>query len=133
MRRLENDRPSIKAVDRFSLKEILQSVASPHVIIIFIMTFMVGTTTYGLATFLPTIVNQLGFSPSKSQLLSVGPFGAGFFGKCFSKGDISQGLFAACSSSDFNFCILVRSPPIKRYYHCSYLRARCYRVRSLSK
>jgi len=33
---------------------------------------------YGLAYFLPSIVKQLGFSSNKTQLLSVGPFAAGF-------------------------------------------------------
>lgn len=40
--------------------------------------FMGGTNLFGLALFLPSIVNQLGNSPNKSQLLSVGPFGAAF-------------------------------------------------------
>lgn len=77
------DRPSIKPVDIFSRKEILRSIASPHVVILFIMFFMVGTMLFGLALFLPSIVNQLGFSPNRTQLLSVGPFAAGFFGKVF--------------------------------------------------
>ena len=50
---------------------------------VFIMFFMDGAMLYGLALFLPSIVNQLGFSPAKTQLLSVGPFGAGFFGEWF--------------------------------------------------
>jgi hypothetical protein len=49
------------------------------------MLFMTGMMGYGLAIFLPSIVSQLGFSPSASQLLSVGPFMAGFIGECFSK------------------------------------------------
>ena len=48
-----------------------------------IMFFMVGTTLYGLAFFLPSIVNQLGFSVNKTQLLSVGPFVVGFIGAYF--------------------------------------------------
>ncbi|KAF8815170.1 MFS general substrate transporter [Phlegmacium glaucopus] len=93
MRRLEKDRPSIKMVDSFSLKEVVRSVTSPHVIIVMIIAFMGGTMIYGLALFLPSIINELGFSPSKSQLLSVGPFAAGFFGDYFDNGDISRGLF----------------------------------------
>ena len=62
----------------------------------------------GLALFLPSIVMQLGFSPNKTQLLSVGPFAAGFIGEWFvSKYDVSL-KFPACSSSVFNRCILVR-------------------------
>ena len=83
MGRLERDRPTIKPVDRFTFKEIFRSASSPHVIIVFIMSFMVGTTLFGLALFLPSIVSQLGFSPNKTQLLSVGPFAAGFFGERF--------------------------------------------------
>ena len=80
---------------------------------VFIMFFMVGTMLYGLALFLPSIVSQLGFSPTKTQLLSVGPFAAGFFGEWFvSKRDlfISQCSFSSLDrcSSDYNFCLLVR-------------------------
>ncbi|PFH53311.1 hypothetical protein AMATHDRAFT_137753 [Amanita thiersii Skay4041] len=79
MRRLERDRPSIVPQDSFSLEEIYKSLSSIHVILVFIIFFMLGTTLYGLALFLPSIVKQLGFSSTKSQLLSVGPFAAGFF------------------------------------------------------
>ena len=78
---------------------------------VLIMFFMAGTLHYGLALFLPSIVNQLGFSPNKTQLLSVGPFVAGFFGERFvSKCDISQSLFSSPArfSSDYNSCLLVR-------------------------
>ena len=47
--------------------------------------FMVGTMLYGLAYFLPSIVNQVGFSSNKTQLLNVGPFSVGFFGAFFKK------------------------------------------------
>jgi hypothetical protein len=83
MRRLEKDRPSITSAVRFSLKEVMQSVGSPHVIIVAIMAFMSGTMAYGLSVFLPSIVSQLGFSRNTTQLLSVGPFMAGFFRECF--------------------------------------------------
>lgn len=47
------------------------------------MFFMGGAMLYGLALFLPSIVQQLGFDRNKTQLLSVGPFAAGFVGKGF--------------------------------------------------
>jgi hypothetical protein len=47
-----------------------------------IVYFMLGTMIYGLAYFLASIVSQLGFSPTKTQLLSVGPFAVTFFGMC---------------------------------------------------
>ena len=77
------DRPSISSAVKFSLKEVMRSVGSPHVIMVTIMVFMVGTMGYGLAVFLPSIVSQLGFSPNATQLLSVGPSMAGFIGECF--------------------------------------------------
>ena len=90
MNRLERDRPSIKPVYNFIFKEINRSASSPHVIIVFIMFFMDGTMLYGLALFLPSIVSQLEFSPNKTQLLSAGPFAAGFFGERFvSKRNVS--------------------------------------------
>jgi hypothetical protein len=67
----------------FSLKETLESLTSPHVILLVIVFFMIGTTLYGLALFLPSIVNQLGFSDTRTQLLSVGPFAVGFFCRWF--------------------------------------------------
>ena len=83
MRRLEADRPSITSAVKFSFKEVKRSVGSPHVIMISTMMFMFGMMGYGLAIFLPSIVNQLGFSPYTTQLLSVGPFMVGFIGECF--------------------------------------------------
>ena len=85
MRRLEKDRPSIALVERFSFKEVMRSACSPHVIMVVTMTFMTGMMGYGLTLFLPSIVSQLGFSPNKTQLLSVGPFATGFLGECFFK------------------------------------------------
>lgn len=81
MSRLEKDGPSsIKPMDKFSFKTIMRSISSPHVIMVFIGFFMGGTMLYGLAFFLPSIVKELGFSTVKTQLLSVGPFAAGFLG-----------------------------------------------------
>jgi hypothetical protein len=83
MRRLQKDRATIEMVDTFSFKQVLLSAGSPHVIIITIMFFMIGMMSFGLALFLPSIVNELGFGTTKTQLLSVGPFAAGFVGECF--------------------------------------------------
>ena len=85
MARLERDRPSIRPSDKFSGREILCSIRSPQVIILFIVLFMKGTGLNGMALFLPSIVNELGFSQNHAQLLSVGPFAVGFFGVCFSR------------------------------------------------
>lgn len=78
MTRLERDRPFVNPVDTFTLKHVLDAFTSPHVIFMFIVFFVGGTNLFGLALFSPSIINQLGFSPNHSQLLSVGPFGAAF-------------------------------------------------------
>ena len=44
---------------------------------------MTGTMIYGLAIFLPSMVNQLGFNPNVTQLFSAGPFAAAFIGEWF--------------------------------------------------
>ena len=42
------------------------------------MGFLVGSMANSLAFFLPTIVSELGFSATHTQLLSVAPFATGF-------------------------------------------------------
>lgn len=78
MARLENDRPFVNPLDEFKWRYVLRSFTAPHVILVFLIFFMGGTNLFGLALFLPSIVNQLGNSPNRSQLLSVGPFAVAF-------------------------------------------------------
>ena len=82
--RLARDRPTTAPLDTFSVSQIIDSIKSPHVLLMFIALFMDGTILYGLALFLPTIVNELGFSKARTQLISVGPYAAGFFGSYIS-------------------------------------------------
>jgi MFS transporter, ACS family, DAL5 transporter family protein len=77
-RRLEQDRPSIS--DELSLEPVIRALMSPHVIIMFVVGFLLGTIIFGLALFMGSILNELGFTPTRSQLLGAGPFGAGVFG-----------------------------------------------------
>jgi hypothetical protein len=46
-----------------------------------LVQFFNGSNVFGLSIFIPSIVNSLGFSPIKSQLLATGPFICAFFGK----------------------------------------------------
>ncbi|KAF5391364.1 hypothetical protein D9757_001855 [Collybiopsis confluens] len=79
-RRLARDNPTLRNnQDDFSFREVARSLKSPHVLLLFAVFYGIGTVLYGQALFLPSIVNQLGFSPNKTQLLSVGPFAGGFF------------------------------------------------------
>ena len=81
-RRLYLDRPTTVPLDIFRFSEITKSLCSPQVLLVFVALFMDGTTLYGLALFLPSIVNQWGFSPTRTQLISVGPFACAFFSEC---------------------------------------------------
>ncbi|OAV87184.1 hypothetical protein PTTG_00653 [Puccinia triticina 1-1 BBBD Race 1] len=77
--RLVRDRPMVDdELERFSLTELLASLKSPHVLINCVSLFMSGTVLYSQAYFQPTIVNSLGYSASRSQLMSVPPFVVAF-------------------------------------------------------
>jgi len=77
--RLARDRPMAdEAFEHFSFAEVLASLKSPHVLINSASLFMSGTMIYSLAYFQPTIVNSLGYSASRSQLMSVPPFVVAF-------------------------------------------------------
>ena len=76
--RIITDRPSIQISEKFSFKQVIISITSPHVIMTLCIGFFIGSMAYGLAFFLPTIVSELGFSATHTQLLSVAPFATGF-------------------------------------------------------
>lgn len=78
--RLEQDRPFVNPLDVFSFRHVFSAISSPQVILVVVIFFMGGTNLFGLALFLPSIVNQLGYNPNHTQLLSVGPFAVGFVG-----------------------------------------------------
>ncbi|PPQ66134.1 hypothetical protein CVT24_000221 [Panaeolus cyanescens] len=75
---LELSQPQSKYKDHFSFQQIYLSLTSPHVLLLTIGSFIVGFLVAGLVTFLPSIVNQLGFSSTTSQLLTVGPYAVAF-------------------------------------------------------
>ncbi|KAF9519526.1 hypothetical protein BS47DRAFT_1288246 [Hydnum rufescens UP504] len=82
-RRLRKDRPSSCQIDESPLKQIICSLTSPHVVLVFIMMFMLGTLYYDLQSFPYGIVALLGFDPTKSQLLILAPSAVGFVVACF--------------------------------------------------
>lgn len=84
MARLARDRPANNLDGKFSVKDILYSLQSPHVILLLVQLFCTGTMLHGLALFLPSIVNELGYSATHTQLIGVGPFAAGFVGMLLS-------------------------------------------------
>ncbi|KAI9433911.1 MFS general substrate transporter [Lactarius indigo] len=63
----------------FSWSEVASAFTdAPHVLVLFFPFFFAGATIYGLANFIPTIVNALGHPPYYSQLLTVPPYACSF-------------------------------------------------------
>ncbi|KAF8497830.1 MFS general substrate transporter [Russula emetica] len=77
---------------------------APHVLLMAIPCFFVGVTLYGLAYFTPTVVSALGYSPNRTQLLTVPPYACSFvfsiISSYFSDKYKSRGLMAT-------FCALL--------------------------
>ncbi|THH12858.1 hypothetical protein EW146_g7303 [Bondarzewia mesenterica] len=67
------------ASEVFSWSEVWGTFTNaPHVLLLCLPLFFNGVTLYGLANFTPTIVNALGFSTAKTQLLTVPPYACSF-------------------------------------------------------
>ncbi|QRV74824.1 major facilitator superfamily transporter [Ceratobasidium sp. AG-Ba] len=62
----------------FSWSSILSAFKAPHVILLCIPLFFSGVTLFGLAFFTPSIVNSLGYSPVRTQLMTVPPYAVSF-------------------------------------------------------
>ncbi|KAI9457829.1 MFS general substrate transporter [Lactarius psammicola] len=63
----------------FSWSEVASAFTdAPHVLVLFFPFFFLGATVYGLAYFIPTIVNALGHPPYYTQLLTVPPYACSF-------------------------------------------------------
>ncbi|PPR06290.1 hypothetical protein CVT24_001096 [Panaeolus cyanescens] len=74
IKRLERFKPHSKYEGNFTIKQVLLPFTSPHIILVFIIAFMFGSINIAIANFLPSIVKQLGYPSTKSQLLTVGPY-----------------------------------------------------------
>ncbi|KAF5335333.1 hypothetical protein D9611_011736 [Ephemerocybe angulata] len=62
----------------FRWREVREAFRSVHVWILGVVFFLDGTVLYGLAYFAPSIVQGLGYTASKAQLMTVPPFAAAF-------------------------------------------------------
>jgi len=65
-------------VDGFSWREVGEAFKLPQVWMLAVLFFFDGTILYGLAYFAPSIVQGLGFTASRAQLMSVPPFAVAF-------------------------------------------------------
>lgn len=64
--------------EKFKISEVVAAIKSPHVILLTITQFMSGTAAYSVTYFTPTIVHSLGYSPSRTQLMTSPPFAVAF-------------------------------------------------------
>ena len=72
-RRLQED-VGIPDEAKVSISSVLSAFRSVHVLIGSLVLFAAGTTLFGLAYFTPSIVQSLGSSNTRTQLLTVPPF-----------------------------------------------------------
>jgi hypothetical protein len=80
-RRLAIDTPGGKeAIDdeAFSWTEVKKSLTSPHVLLLGVSMWGLGTSLYALAYFIPTIVATFNYNTVQTQLLTVPPFVSAF-------------------------------------------------------
>ncbi|KAF9072300.1 major facilitator superfamily domain-containing protein [Rhodocollybia butyracea] len=73
-----------KDEDSFSWREVLEATKLPQVWLLAITFFLDGAVLYSLAYFSPSIIQGLGFTAAKAQLLSVPPFAVAFAVAIFS-------------------------------------------------
>ncbi|KAI8454146.1 major facilitator superfamily domain-containing protein [Phakopsora pachyrhizi] len=76
--RLQKDRAKAPIDETFSWAEVMQSFASPHVLMVVLAFFLSGTSAFSMAYFQPTIIKSFGYSNSLTQLLSVPPYAVAF-------------------------------------------------------
>ncbi|KAK7018016.1 hypothetical protein VNI00_018442 [Paramarasmius palmivorus] len=67
-----------KDEDHFTWREVRQAFMLPQVWFLLLSYFTSGTISYSLAYFMPNIVQSLGYTAVKAQLMTVPPFAAGF-------------------------------------------------------
>ncbi|EON67345.1 hypothetical protein W97_06598 [Coniosporium apollinis CBS 100218] len=77
IRRLEADGPPESG--KFSSKAMLSAFKDLHIWLNCLALFCSGTCLFGLAYFTPSIVQGLGYSQTRTQLLTVPPFAIAFF------------------------------------------------------
>lgn len=64
--------------DHFAGREIVQALKFPHVWFILVLFFFNGILIYSLGYFTPSIVQGLGWSGTRAQLMTVPPYAVGF-------------------------------------------------------
>lgn len=66
------------AEEKVTTKKVLSVFVDLHLILIWIIAICSGCIIFGLAYFAPSIVRDMGYSPIRTQLMSVPPYGFAF-------------------------------------------------------
>lgn len=115
--------------EKFKFSEVLEAIKSPHVIILTITQFMSGTAAYSVTYFTPTIVHSLGYSPSRTQLMTSPPFavafvvmlaGGYFSDRCHARA-LTAGVSAAVAFVGFMLFLLLDPSQIHAKYGSLFL------------
>lgn len=77
--RLQQDSNNFETETKVTFKGVVSVLKDLHVWIACLILFCNGACLFGLAYFSPSIVQALGYSPTKTQLMTVPPYAAGFF------------------------------------------------------
>jgi predicted MFS family arabinose efflux permease len=64
---------------RINTRNVVSAFKSVHVLLSCLVLFASGTCLFGLAYFTPSIVQSLGYSQTRTQLMTVPPFACAFF------------------------------------------------------
>ncbi|KAK0495821.1 major facilitator superfamily domain-containing protein [Armillaria luteobubalina] len=64
--------------EKFEWREVRKALVAPHVWILSVLLFFAGAILFGLAFFTPSIVQSLGYTAARSQLMTVPPFAVAF-------------------------------------------------------
>ncbi|KAF8604714.1 MFS general substrate transporter [Ceratobasidium sp. AG-I] len=75
---LRDDGNDTTAHEAFSWSAIFSAFKAPQVMLLCIPLFFSGVTLFGLAFFVPSIVNAMGYSPVRTQLMTVPPYAVSF-------------------------------------------------------
>ncbi|KAF9445153.1 MFS general substrate transporter [Macrolepiota fuliginosa MF-IS2] len=69
---------SDESIDAFNWREVGKAFKLPHIWLLAIVLFCDGTVLYGLAYFAPSIIQGLGYTAARAQLMTVPPFAVAF-------------------------------------------------------
>ncbi|CBF86652.1 hypothetical protein AN2344.2 [Aspergillus nidulans FGSC A4] len=77
LRRLQSDANLLES-DKVTIKKVLSVLKDVHVLLVLVILFSSGTCLFGLAYFSPSIVQAMGYSNTKTQLMTVPPYAVAF-------------------------------------------------------